>query len=890
MLKKLFSRKKNDINTKPVKVPAQPVAVAEPQTAEQWAQQLSSATGKVQTQLFNKLVAALAENKLSSADILGLLDEPLTAMLTVQIDANTADISVEQWKRMVTDGFTAKIRNAAAQHMTDEADISELVKLTKGKDKAVYRILHDKLETLNAQKKQQQEWHAKKEAVLDSMQKLAESSLEPMYEAKFKGLLEQWRELSVSDAADEQNFNTAKDAAQRKIDAARAQEEQQRAQAESVTMADTNRQQLVAVIISKMRQRLSAQDFSDAAMAEDQHFLSDVQHQWRDIEQHSKASKDEIRAFQKACTAFELGLSQLKNLLDKYGDVDVIESQLNNTEADNERLLHDIDDWMHEVDFVLSDDMPAPIQRLQNALNQYQKSLAEHRQQEIDRIRSIRGQLRRCMSAVEEGSLRRASGLYHGIEEKLEGFDLTHHAGIRKQLEETTAALEKLRDWQSFAVLPKKEALIKRMSALVDQSMDPEYRAQSIRDMQDEWKLLSRGLQNRQQDLWETFHDLAQKAYEPCREYFSEQRNLRDINLDRRKEVVAQLKKYGEIIDWENADIKEIDRVLQLARNDWRRYSPVDRVQNKPIQAEFDRLHKTLFDRLREGQNEFKQNKLQIIEQAKALLDLEDVKDATEQAKGLQRKWKDAGVVARKDEQHLWAEFRAVCDQLFAKREQQINEFKAELDTNKEQAEQLIGSLVSLSASADVLAEQSVFENLKSQFESLGTLPKAHHQKLMKQYKDACYSFESACKTARLAAKDQHWVDLIDWVKQARFSNGDQDALKAQWQGIKVPAPAQELIGCLDSWRQPADELNQAAMHEKTIELEILTGVASPEADSQIRMNLQVQALSEGIGGSTSDADVDRMVVQWLALGPVEAPVYDEFEARMKAARKHWMK
>jgi hypothetical protein len=428
------------------------------------------------------------------------------------------------------------------------------------------------------------------------------------------------------------------------------------------------------------------------------------------------------------------------------------------------------------------------------------------------------------------------------------------------------------------------------MTALVEQSIDPESRAQSIRDMQDEWKLLSRGLQNRQQDLWDTFHDLAQKAYEPCKEFFSEQRNLRDVNLDRRKDVVAQLVTYSGLINWDAPDVKEIDRILQVARNDWRHYAPVDRVANKPVQKEFDQLHKSLFDKLRSEQDVFKDNKLGIIEKAKTLLDLEDVKDATEQAKKLQREWKDAGIVARKDEQELWKAFREVCDQLFEKREQQITAFKADLDTNKEKAEGVIKSIVELASSNDVLAEQSVFENLKEQYAEIGTLPKAHYQKLTQQYKDACGSIDKARKQARVNAADQHWVSLFDWVKAVRFGGGTIDDANEQLSQLKLPGAAKGIGASVSAWLKPADEINSAAMHEKTIDLEILTSTDSPAADSQMRLNLQVQRLAEGIGASATQGDLDSLVVEWLALGSVEKSVYEGFETRMKAARSNLMK
>jgi len=890
MLKRLFSRKKA---TPKEQKPTAALATVQPSSITDWTSQIEQATGKARTQLLNQLTEKVGQGEFTNNDVKTQLKDLPLLMFLLQQDQPVADVTESQWNELTLRGYTSKVRKLAAAEIKNEALLATLVKETKGKDKAVYRILHEKLDRVHYEKRQIEDGLKKQQAILEAMERLAGGPFEPMYEAKFKGLIEQWKDQRNIEDSVQTSFINAQQLASEKIELSRADEPVEEIEEEVVPEEKpvaASRQPLIDSLVSKLLEYIATPDFSESAVSEAQHFLTDVQHQWRESEAVSKADKAEQRAFHKASTAFEVGLPKLQSLLEKHGDFPSIASKLQAAEEGVDHILHDVDDWMHEVEYVLKVELPESIQQIKGALDKYQQNLEEHRQKEISQVRYLRGQLRRCLSAVEDGSLRRASGLYHGIEEKLEGFDLTHHAGIRKQIDETTEALEKLRDWQSYAVLPKKEALIKRMSAMVEQSIDPESRAQTIRDMQDEWKLLSRGLQNRQQDLWETFHELAQKAYEPCKEFFSEQRHLREVNLNKRKEVVDQLNQYRDMVDWENPDIKEIDRVLQVARNDWRKYSPVDRMANKHVQTKFDNAHKALFDQLRKEQDVFKDNKQRIIEKAKALLELEDARDATEQAKKLQNEWKAAGIVARRDEQELWKSFRAVCDQLFERREQQVTAFKADLEDHKEKAQALIASMAKIASSETVLAEKSAFDELKTQYEQLGTLPKAHYQKLTKEYRDACGLFERNCKTARVSKADQSWQDLFEWVKNTRYSDDSAEDLEQTWQQLSVPEVAKKLVEAIPAWKLGADELNQAAMHEKTIDLEILTETESPAEDSAIRMNLQVQRLSDGIGSSTSNKDIDRLVVDWLAVGAVEKSAYDVFEERMKLARKTWLK
>ena len=925
MFKKLFSRKKPPVAVTPAKAKAAPLAtVTQPESMPDLAKKVASATGKVQAQLLTQLSEGVKQGTYSPADVSAELSGLARIMFLVQQEQPPAEVSQVQWRDIALTGHAATVRKFAAAELTDANLMADLAKATKGKDKSVHRIVTDKLDRLASDKKNAQALLDKQQAVLDAMQRLAQGSLEPMYIAKYKGLLEQWGELdNIADdlvaafeahrAVAHANFTVFEVEVKVEIEVEaepeRVSAEQPdglqadgAAQIEAAVPGDAelepvvallpaiDRQPMVEALLKRMYELIDAGDFSADKITAAEHFMAEMQHQWQQSEPLGEVNKADAQAFQQACRTYDLGLPKLHHLIAQYGDLASLPERLVAEGTPVDQLVHALDDWLHEVAVVFSAEVPETIVALRQGLAQYQKGLAAHRQQEMSQLRAIRGQLRRCLSAVQDGHIRRASGLYQGAEDLLKDFDLSHHAGVRKQLDETTAALDKLRDWQSYAVLPKKEALIRRMTVLTEQSLDPEFRAQSIRDMQDEWKTLSRGLQNQQQDLWEEFHRLAQLAYEPCREFFTEQRHLREMNLTKRKEVVENLELYCQMVDWQDPDIKEIDRVLQVARNDWTKYTPVDRIANKELQKAFDKSHRALFDRLRQEQAVYKANKVAIIEQAKALLTQEDIRAATEQVKKLQQQWKSAGMVGRKDEQALWLDFRKVCDQIFARKDEQVIAFKADLEVHKDQAEELLSQMAALVDSADLLAEADNFAQLKHQYSELGTLPKAHYQRISTQYQDLCSAFDAARMDKRVALSDQDWQALFDWVRSARFGGHSEAENLAAWQSLTVPEPARTLIQALPTWQQPVDDLNQQALREKVIDLEILTNGESPAEDAKIRMNLKVHRLATSMGAVTSSADIDQLVVEWLAQGAVKQGDYDALEARMLSARKRWLK
>lgn len=882
MFKNILSRK---IRTTHPPTDEKNIPQTTPLSLADWVTNLKQRQGKVKNKLLADLVAQVNQGSFAVEDVIQALADPESTMVAIELDVSHGPLDQAVMPELVRAGFTSKVRKFAARQLSDPAIVEELARALKGKDKTVYRILQDKLVQLQQAQQGAQAQSQQVEALLLAIEKHAAAPLEPLYRPKLAALQQQWQEAAGKNAANAERFERAYNSALARVDQSDHAHCAEVAKASVLGGKQTDGEELINHLSQRLWQRLTDLDFSDEIRQSDQRDLSTIQRQWRELEQNQALHAEQISRFQKLCSAHEQGLTWLQQMLAKEGSIERILSMLH-TEVDSRNsLLRDVEEGVQQLEPLFSSELPMALEQLKQATLACRQGIAAAEQQGAARTRAIRNQLQRCQSAIAEGSLRRASGLYHGAQEKLQGFDLAAHPNIKKSFDETTERLEKLRDWQCYAVLPKKQALIKRMTALVEQSVDPESRAAAIRDMQDDWKQLSRGLQDRQQDLWETFHQLAQQAYRPCREYFSEQRHLHDVNLERRREVVAQLEKYGELIDWVQPDIKEIDRVLQAARNDWRNFSPVDRVAGKELQATFNHLHQGLFERMQQAQQAALQAKEEIIQKAEKLLALEDSKQATEQVKKLQQDWKHAGIVTRKDEQRLWLEFRKICDELFARRHQQATEFKADLENNRRQAEALISSIESLVDSEAPLAEMSVLENLRAQFNQLGTLPRASHQALLSRYRKACRQFEGICKRARAQQADQPWQSLLTWVRSARFDGLPIAELTQQWQKLGLPAMADRLLTIIDGWSIPADPNNLNQLRRLTVELEILAALESPQEDNEIRMSLQVEWLAKGGGNLPQIVEVHSRVVDWLATGSVPAPDYDRLAVRMTRAR-----
>src|SRR5690606_23138924 len=198
-----------------------------------------------------------------------------------------------------------------------------------------------------------------------------------------------------------------------------------------------------------------------------------------------------------------------------------------------------------------------------------------------------------------------------------------------------------LSDWHEFAVTPKKHALIAQMQSLTDSHLAAADLAEKIHELQDEWKSLSRGVQQDDEALWDAFQQASQLAFAPCKEYFDAQAQAREENLQARRNMIPQLESYLAAYDWTNAVWSDVEKTLKVARHEWQSYWPVPRKAAEALQTGFDALIDELYEEIKEHQRDNKVAKQQLIEQAQTCAPAAELSQAIEQAKRLEAQWKN---------------------------------------------------------------------------------------------------------------------------------------------------------------------------------------------------------------------------------------------------------
>jgi hypothetical protein len=530
-----------------------------------------------------------------------------------------------------------------------------------------------------------------------------------------------------------------------------------------------------------------------------------------------------------------------------------------------------------------------------------EKERAEKLVAEAAALRKLRSLLGGANVALREGNTARAAGLRNAIETKLPTLPAVP-AHVASQVHQLDAKLTELKQWKDYAVAPKRAELIEQMQSLIGSREAPRALADRIKQLQEDWKLVSKGIVSDSEADWQRFHEAAQTAYQPCREYFEAQSKQRQANTEKRKSVLERVLAFESTQSGEDADWRTVITVLREAPQEWRRYMPVDRAANREMQETFEAALHRLQARLDAWYAQNVTQKRSLIQRAQHLSTKMEGQEAVDGVKRLQQLWKDIGPVQREQEQQLWTEFREQCDAVFQKRQQAHADYTAGLEAHKLQAIALceeIEQIASLSGSSLIEGLAKVPQS-RAAFETLGELPRGQERGLRDRFERAAKLCQSKISQQRANEKQYSITQLFEaarqiqaygWAVAQNAPVSDRESLKqtaetfiagvTQW-------PKGGLAALKDAWAkahaatEPDLGTCETALRTLCIRHEILTGAATPPEDQTLRRDFQMQRLIERMGQAReSNADeAEALTLEWIRTGPVAPTAYDSLLSR----------
>jgi uncharacterized protein DUF349 len=175
------------------------------------------------------------------------------------------------------------------------------------------------------------------------------------------------------------------------------------------------------------------------------------------------------------------------------------------------------------------------------------------------------------------------------------------------------------------------------------------------------------------------------------------------------------------------------DRLRDLF-NDWRRLQRDSRLDKSTedelwkrfshARTTFDRKRRHYFGALDEQRNLAKGQKEELIAEAERLASSTDWGDTALAYRGLMARWKEAGRAAKKDDDALWARFRAAQDSFFSARAAASSQVDAEFGENLRLKEQLADEADQILPVRDLAAAKAALRDVQMRWDAIGKVPR----------------------------------------------------------------------------------------------------------------------------------------------------------------------
>ena len=525
--------------------------------------------------------------------------------------------------------------------------------------------------------------------------------------------------------------------------------------------------------------------------------------------------------------------------------------------------------------------------------------------------------LKLLKDALDEGRSHEALPAWDKIQGNISNTSGKSKAVLRTKANQFKNKLNDLRDWKTFAVTEKKKELIKQMQRLAKSRMHASDRSRYITAMHKEWKSL--GLSDQNGTLWKEFKQFSDRAYEPCKAYFKERKQLMASNLRKRREICVQLEKYLVELNEQTVNISQLNKLLIATEKEWEIYAPVEQSKIKSLQKRYYGVLKQLRRLRKIAQRNNTRKKLELIAQVQKLVTVEDEQKAMNEAKQLQQSWKKIGPTSYKDDKKYWESFRSACDKIFAAQTQAAAALKETLERADKILAKVAKSLDSLLELDDnsFRVARSEFQDLTQQFfDSLSPEVRKRRGKIINRFNNIKKKIDARYKTlpnkkyqqlkdsilAKAQLLEVFEQKLLNSKDQIKFTQIKNSLNKSSWESIKTSVNTEYDLTLQSRLQQLLDAesreslLKLARIAEQDvrrlcIELEVRANIETPKEDQAIRMQIQLEQLKNSFGQRKPNQKENARYamdaeLHGFCIGPLEDIAQNQLPQRLARAIK----
>ncbi|MFO7755053.1 MAG: DUF349 domain-containing protein [Bacteroidales bacterium] len=258
-----------------------------------------------------------------------------------------------------------------------------------------------------------------------------------------------------------------------------------------------------------------------------------------------------------------------------------------------------------------------------------------------------------------------------------------HHEYFEKQKDEQKKNLE------AKTALCEKVEEINQLS--LNSFKDWEKRAKEVIELQRVWRTIGFAPKKHNNSIYQRFRTACDAFFQAKRKFYAENKEQQMENLQKKTELCMQAEEYQESTDW-----KEATDVLIRLQKEWKAIGSVPRKYSDKIWKRFRKACDRFFERKAEHfasmDSSFEDNlkeKEKLIEELENFEPGDNINEAFEKLKDIQKLWAEVGFVPYKDKDAIINRYRNALNEQFDRlkiddEEKAILKYQTKLDNIKE--------------------------------------------------------------------------------------------------------------------------------------------------------------------------------------------------------------
>ena len=224
------------------------------------------------------------------------------------------------------------------------------------------------------------------------------------------------------------------------------------------------------------------------------------------------------------------------------------------------------------------------------------------------------------------------------------------------------------------------------------------------------------------------FNELAKKEPKLLSSPYQEKKNIIEAarKLLDKKEILAANKELDKLSD----DFRKAGRAGSKEQDDelWNEF--------RKVKDEFYAKKKAFFEELDKANAEKRAKKEDIIERAKAVIEVENIREANAQMDALRKEWKEVGYSGKGDE-YLWKDFAKVMDEFQEKKKERHGEMLKLFEERAAKKEELIKKARILLANSEFTDEEiEQVKGLRNEYKTIGFAGKEKDDDLWQRFNE----------------------------------------------------------------------------------------------------------------------------------------------------------